>query len=411
MLDRAVAWIRTMAQRVLSAAASGAQRVLGWLGLRRPFRTVDGQSHTLYFERRGGRVQLIRASDLPTEINTYLNALSFPPGPQADALSEAKTVAARIALITRTPASGEVTTSPSQETDIINDVSRLSVLLRTLVALPPVAIEQLPAAQWDRSRAPAGGEQHSNVFFLSSASATGGSAAGGTTPEWDFVVGKEPKWVRMHLIPYSVGGRGVPDNWVPAPENVNTSGAVRNSFEAALERAVRSAAIPAQGTMRPRDARAVQPNVVWVETRVTAYKLPVTDFHGRRLIFPDRLNLKFGLYRPDPAATPPWVRLEAPVSNQNVAIGPLPDDHVIHLSHSSGTAMRASAIPHMSGKRYSNRLVDLIKEMRAAGEFADWKDFRSRLAAAAVTTRDITAAIADEIVDDWEKMPDRINPK
>ena len=73
--------------------------------------------------------------------------------------------------------------------------------------------------------------------------------------------------------------------------------------------------------------------------------------------------------------------------------------------------MRASAIPHMSGKRYSNRLVDLIKEMRAAGEFADWKDFRSRLATAAVTTRDITAAIADETVDDWEKMPDRINPK
>src|SRR5205807_1764726 len=79
-LDRVVEWIVETARRVgrlVAGATRGVvQRVAGWLGLRTLFTTEDGESHALYFERRGNEARLMRASALPAEILTYLNTLN-----------------------------------------------------------------------------------------------------------------------------------------------------------------------------------------------------------------------------------------------------------------------------------------------------------------------------------------------
>jgi hypothetical protein len=187
---------------------------------------------------------------------------------------------------------------------------------------------------------------------------------------------------------------------VPAPINVNSGGPVR-SFEIALETAVRSAAIPATGGMRPQAGRATQPNVVWAETQVTGYYPTLTDKQNRSLNFPSGVRLAFGLYRPGGTN---WVRLNAPLSTQTVAIPPVPDNK-IRLSTASGTAMRSSGKRHLTGEDYSNRLVDLLKETRQAG-FTTYQVVEDRLLAATVNSTLLDRAKIRRIVAYFEREPD-----
>ncbi|NTU64345.1 MAG: hypothetical protein HGB05_13330 [Chloroflexi bacterium] len=154
--------------------------------------------------------------------------------------------------------------------------------------------------------------------------------------------------------------------------------------------------------MQPRGQRGVQPNVIWAESKVMAYKADMIDSKNRTLKFPDRVRLQFGLYRPE-GNPPKWLKLTAPLSDQTVEIGPLPDKK-IRLSYSSGTAMRASQLPHLTGKPYSNHLVDVIKEMRQTATFAKWTAFKTRLEDATVNSRLIEQEEIDEIVKDFEQL-------
>jgi hypothetical protein len=68
--------------------------------------------------------------------------------------------------------------------------------------------------------------------------------------------------------------------------------------------------------------------------------------------------------------------------------------------------MRASGLPHLSGKDasgksvdYSDRLVDLIKEVRGAG-FLTYNVLENRLLAATVRSRLFTPALIKQIVSD-----------
>ena len=389
-VDRAILWlidkIKAGIEALVGAARAGVAAVRGWLTLRSPFKTVDGQDHSLYFQQRGDQVDLIRASDLPTEILEYLNTLSFDESDVRHSQWQlAKDFAGDIRLLTRDP--GKKATTPKQEADIVQKVSNLSRLLMNLVN---VSMAQLPAkANWDISKS--SNAHHSNVNLLSSLSATGGSAASGTSPEYEFVVGAD--WVRMHLIPHSVGGPGSPDNWIPAPINVNSGGPVK-SFETALESTVRSAAISGPG-MRPKPAGPLQPNVVWVESEVREFQAPITDSQDRTLNFPGTVLLMFGLYRPDGTQ---WVKLDQPLSRQNVRIPPVPNDK-IRLSSSSGTAMLASGLPHLSGQTYSNRLVVIIKQVRGAG-FSSYDVLEARLLAATINSKLLPPQLISQIVRD-----------
>jgi hypothetical protein len=396
-LDRIVDWIVNMARRagrfLMGAARSAATRVAGWLGLRRRFRTADGENHTLYFDANANPPRLMRASGMPTEILTFLSTLP----PTTPNLAQARTLANRIILLTRTPAAGARPTTPQQEERVINDVTALSQLLIDMIP-GGGGLANLPAAADWSQRSKSSTAHYSRVYMLSSNSASGGGAASGTSPEFDYVVGD--RWVRMHLISYAIGGRGDSSNWVPAPINVNSGGAVR-SFEIALERAVRSAAIPPTGGMRPQPGRPVQPNVVWAECEVTGFRPPITNKAGMQLYFPLGVSMRCGIYRPDGSN---WARVNAPLSTQNVLIPPPPDNKV-RLATSSGTAMAASGFPHLSGAPYSNRLRNAIKDTRGAG-FGSYSVLESRLTRETANSRLFQTVSISTIVGDLQAHPD-----
>jgi len=402
VLDKVAKWIADKAKKLVHSTATAAkgavQKVMGWLGFRVVFKTRDGQDHSLYFERRGKEARLIRSSNEHETIEAYLSSLDTSKMTDAEKkdLETAKALAKEIRLITRDLDEDKVQTTAAEEKEIIQNVSALSKVLRRLGGLPEVRIDDLPDATWGKEAPP---KQAKKVERLSSKSATGGSTAEDRSDEWDYVVGKEPRWVRMHLIPYSVGGKGDPTNWIPAPDNVNTSAAVRNSFEESLETAVRSKAISGGG-MQPRDRRATQPNIVWVDSRVTKTKERFDDTtRNKTLEFPDQVRLTFGLYAPDPKSSDPtkpeWAKVKAPLSDQTVDIGPLPGDMTISLSFSSETAMGASALPHLTGEFYSNRFREMIKEMRKTARFAKWSAFEKRLLDKSLTSRLFNREVED----------------
>lgn len=388
ILDRIAKWVADKAKALWKGAVGAAKtvgkKVMGWLGFRAAFKTEDGKDHSVYFEKRGNKMELTRASDLPTEINKYLKTLIpiHKTDPKLGYLNKAIALAGKVTLITRTPGTGETATTKEEEDAIIANVTALSKLLRELGDLPPVTLDQLPVAKPDYK-----GPRYSKVEMLSSKTATGGSIAKGDTAEYRFVAGKKPTWVRMHLVPYSVGGPGEEKNWVAAPQSINDSSEVR-SIEKSLETAVRSKAVPAEGGMRERERRGVQPNVVWVDSRVTKFKTDVEDNEGKELKFlPDEVNLKFGLYRPE-GDPPTWVKFTKPVANQTIDIGPLPDDGKVHLSHTSGTGtlMRGLGLP-FTHEVYGDVLITIIKTMRAEKRFREWSAFEPRFREAAAKTR------------------------
>jgi uncharacterized protein DUF4157 len=406
-LDRVVEWIVATARRVGRAIASGARAavraVARWLGIRQAFRTEDGEEHALYFERRGGRVALVRASDLAVELVTFLAPLSFPADPEKSQLTRATTLAGRIVLLTRTPEGTEVETTPAQEEEIVRIVSELSRLLVKLVA--GGTAPTVPPVDWNQ-RATSATSQYAKVYFLSSTSAAGGTAAAGTNAEWEFA-SAGGGWVRMHLIPYSVGGKGGPDNWIPAPIHINSGGPVK-SFETAAEELVRSARVSGPG-MRERSGRAARPNVIWMEAVATGPLSPaIVDKQNRPLTFFTRLELRSGIYQPTPTT---WNKLTAPLSVQRVTLEE-PNDTRIKLSKSSGTQMRNSGFPHLTVKSaarpgwltpvpdYVVRLVDLIKETRGAG-FGTYAVLEARLLNATTNSRLFNEQMIKDIVADF----------
>ncbi|PTM13418.1 MAG: hypothetical protein DA408_06825 [Bacteroidetes bacterium] len=369
-----------------------------WLDLRRTFTTTDEEPHSIYFERNGEEIDLIRASDLPTEILTYLNTLTYEDDdPRKASLSRAKAVAGEIKLLTRTPTTGQTATTAAEESTIVPKISELSQLLITLVEDEDTTVALPPTADWSQRLNNPPSAHYSRVYLLSSLTASGGGGASGTSPEYEFTVGQG--WVRMHLIPYSVGGFGGPDNWVAAPSNVNSGGPVR-SFETGLETLVRSQAIPPGPGRRERGAEPVQPSVVWVETEVTGYRPAFTDNMNRDLHFASGVEMQYGLYRPEGGN---WVKVAAPVSRQNVGIPP-PADNRIRLSSASGTAMGNSGLPHLSNPRYGGRLITLIKQVRQAG-FGSYDILEARLLAVTLNSRLFTPELIETIVEDFRNNP------
>ncbi len=66
--------------------------------------------------------------------------------------------------------------------------------------------------------------------------------------------------------------------------------------------------------------------------------------------------------------------------------------------------MRNSGLPHLSGQSYSNRLVDIIKDVRGAG-FGSYRILENRLRAATVNSTLLTPTIISQVVIDFENHP------
>jgi hypothetical protein len=77
MLDRAVDWIRTQAQRLVAAGRSAVRRVIDWWRVRKQFTGADRQPHTISVDRRGNRAVII-VQTTPRTLDVIINEQDEP---------------------------------------------------------------------------------------------------------------------------------------------------------------------------------------------------------------------------------------------------------------------------------------------------------------------------------------------
>ncbi len=78
-VDAGLTWvidkIVTVVEKLVEMGKKAVGSVLGWLGLRKEFKAVDGHDHTLYTEEKGGKKELMVASWNPTTVRGFLTSL------------------------------------------------------------------------------------------------------------------------------------------------------------------------------------------------------------------------------------------------------------------------------------------------------------------------------------------------
>ncbi|MCF0039784.1 eCIS core domain-containing protein [Dyadobacter fanqingshengii] len=222
-VQKAVAKIKGKVQGKVEAGkqkvGQAANKVLGWLGLRKKFQTYDGHSHQMYFEGTGANARLIIAS---TPIN-YLNWVAeLEANPQIGATIIAP-LRSKAQEIETEKARG---VSPDQE-DTKN--SRIAQLFTELVTLTQNAAIPASANNTPTLYGPmvGGFGTHAQVASLAP-SRTGGSEANSSLFNTNYSILNDRKqgarafYVRGHLLSWHIGGPGNDwQNLTPLFQNAN----------------------------------------------------------------------------------------------------------------------------------------------------------------------------------------------
>ncbi len=354
-------------------------KLMQWWKAKKKFTTNDGKSHKLYFKGSGKKAKLIRASKAPKELKEYLALLDIKSNDKNyHKVIEALKLSEDIKFIIRTSSKTSKTNNTDSKIEkiIIDKMTKLSILLVDLVNL---TFANIPSkANWEPSREGSKSKINKHVWVekLSYKSAKEGSGATGDTPEMRFLKGKG--WVRMHLITASVGGKGTKGNWVPAPSNINTGGAVLHSFEKSLDKLVRSKEIPASSGVRFKAARKKEtPNVVWVDVKVLSH-YPPDPLYNNLTGFVKKILFKFGIYFPPEPGKKEWKKIPKALSGQYLIIPPPPiGSEIILNSDSIGrSGMRKTGFSHFIDSNYGKKLTDDIKKSRP---FNSWNELENKL--------------------------------
>lgn len=93
-LDRVVQWIVNMARRVGTAVKGAAQRVLNWMGIRKPFK-VGNESHSVYFEGEGAQRRVMMAST-PAEYRQTIKSMDVKDKDEKKAQAKALTILGKL---------------------------------------------------------------------------------------------------------------------------------------------------------------------------------------------------------------------------------------------------------------------------------------------------------------------------
>ncbi|HEX6368216.1 MAG TPA: DUF4157 domain-containing protein [Longimicrobium sp.] len=142
-LDSLVTWIVTAARRLGKLVVSGVQgvagRVAGWLGLRKGFTTVGGESHSMFFRQQGGRPALmIRSTEMSLE--TFLADLARKYAGNAARLARvgaAQQLVGEIRTMTSAPGAGGTSVPPAAAPPAIDaavegKITALGAILREI---------------------------------------------------------------------------------------------------------------------------------------------------------------------------------------------------------------------------------------------------------------------------------------
>jgi hypothetical protein len=384
VLDKIIKLAQKAWQAVKKGGAALAQAgqqavgaVKGWLGIHEEFRTVNGETHELYF--RNG--ELVRASTAPQEITKFLNGLLAKAQADGDTKQEGKIIKAldevsRIKLITRTaPRVADNIDTGKQQQDITDAIKKLARLLFDLIpglTLPPTGdtIWKYGPGQYT------GGEkQHASVAFLTRDTATGGRGAKGYTDEMRYLYQNGEQWVRMHLITGAIGGQGGPENWVPAPNEVNTGDAVLYSFEQSAEEVVRTRMVPEKYGLRYRPKDVAKHLVLWVDVQVTNYHTTLGGGTAGTatkplLGFAKHITFEHGLYLPPASGTGAWTKVDQPLSRQRIDIREPPHPPKVILGDASDKELLRTQNRELTNASYGAGLRAVIMRGAAYGSRA-----------------------------------------
>ena len=228
MLDRAVDWVRTQAQRIGTAARGAAGRVAGalttwWRNTRTAL--IGRRRATLAFagEGRNARMTIATSPAMPLLdfLATDATVRALPPGHAG--LVQIRAHAASIDAIKRRPSEG-ATVAEGQE--IAGLFGLIAGLLPSLgVAAPPRSrIRQAPMIS-------VGGFQTAHQMTADVLSIDSGGHAGSQPtqepPLWQAVNARSGTYVRGHLLNHHLFGPGSRDNLVPITGSANTTMSAR----------------------------------------------------------------------------------------------------------------------------------------------------------------------------------------
>ncbi len=257
-IDRIVAWVRTAASRVMAAGRSAISSLVNWLGLRKSFRTRNGESHSIFVEEVQGRPQLMIASQ-KQPFDQYLNNLVVPASDtnkttaKNNAVRSSATVNTELANLKTMEATfgARPTSAQTGQLNQKQQVIRAQYdILATSVATLGIGNSREETVVTDIQ--PKGGSKLRSIAARPLTALRGNTVGNPNAqsernvPGWSVLDGINARrnndrtiyndWVRMHLIHSSLHGEARAYNLVAAPRSFNTM--IYNSIESPAVRAV-----------------------------------------------------------------------------------------------------------------------------------------------------------------------------
>ncbi|SEG25554.1 eCIS core domain-containing protein [Algoriphagus boritolerans] len=229
--DRVNAAIDWLIDRALSVGGSllemgrnAVDTVMGWLGLRKPFQTYDGENHELYFEGSPENSHLMIASNNPKTYSDFINNVVISTAdPQKAQKEAAKAEAIRISReIDQYLSDPTVRRNSTPDANIQASIQPLLNQLSIQTAIIGVSAgDELPLSQIEYGPlTPEGGGTFAEAKVLTK-NHVRGSTPKDSPPIWQKANRRKRTsvFIRGHLLNHHIGGPGYAYNLTPITGN------------------------------------------------------------------------------------------------------------------------------------------------------------------------------------------------
>ena len=360
-------------EKLVEMGRSAVGAIKDWWKAKFGFKNAGGERHSVYYKEEGQNLRLVIATTEMT-VEQYLNEYTDK---ENENYKKAKSVFNEIKLIAFIPRSD---LTPQQQTENRDKITKLVEALTNLSG--KLSDKDYPNAT--EPECPSVPPSTNTVEYLVKPLKDGSKPNPGCdtgTTGWKEVCtngltdqSKVPdKWVQMHVITQKAGGKGLPNNLVPAPNSVNT-GPFRE-----FENNVASLANGSSNGIK---------NVVWFKSSVSYYS-------GNK--YASKIEASAGIYvfKGNKEGKPVWDK-DPTAKIVGLTNIPLPDLHT-----SIGPGGRYYSLNHDSGsvleKIMDRGLAEVVKQNRYYNSVDDLLNV--------LIKNKKTPAEAQSIIDLWKSNP------
>ncbi|MBS1611285.1 MAG: DNA/RNA non-specific endonuclease, partial [Bacteroidetes bacterium] len=277
MIEKGTKWVQDKVAKI-------GDKVIGWLGIKKQFKTEDGKSHSVYTEQKGDDIEILVASKIKT-LRELIEDKKEEFKPKRKDTSEEKSIKA--AKMNRTnDAENKYKEIKSLIPDLIVEklkadtekkievkITELVPILKDIGVEGTISDEEL--LDTDIEYSPDNGKAHKIIGRVISKKGSGGSEPKddpfGWTKEVKELANSEAYWVRAHLLNASLHGKGTKDNLVPGTKTTNNS--MRSSVEDPAKEAV------------------------FVQNKMIYYNVEVSYYAEQNGVFPEYIKIDWGFLK------------------------------------------------------------------------------------------------------------------